>query len=340
MQCVVLDEKQSWNRFLKETPSLHGGLLQSWEWGEFQKAFGRRVFRLAVVDKGKIVCGWQMIEMVAPLGLRYGYIPRPLVHPEQKGVALLVEKSKQLSEKNRMIFLRIDAERDFGLNHFGFQKIQHAIQPQEEFILDIQKSSDELLREMKPKTRYHIRLAQKRGVSVEAKSGEEIFRPHKLKSPHNRSSCFEAFWDLLIRTCTYHHIRPHPQRYYRQMLAVLGREQMAQLYIAVFQEEIVAAIIVAFFNNTATFLHGGRDVHSGNIQASYLLHWRAIQDARELGMRYYNFGGVSTDKRSWEGITRFKRGFSPSTEIVRYAGLWDCPVHTFFYHLYRWMKWR
>jgi len=93
-----------------------------------------------------------------------------------------------------------------------------------------------------------------------------------------------------------------------------------------------------YFGNVAYYLHGGSDEDNKNVMAPYLTHWRAMLDAKKGGMKKYNFGGVSISNPSWEGITRFKLGFSPETKVVNYSSAYDLPIQKFWYRVYTMIK--
>lgn len=344
MEITFIENKDQWNSYINAHATPDGGFLQSWQWGEFQKSYGRPVFRMGVIENGEIIYGWQIIKMALPLGMSYFYAPRPISanyglriadYKLSKVVKDMLEKIKELAKKEKAVFIRVDATSiisplvrgdEGGLKNYGFKKTNLSIQPQEELIVDVSKEIDQLLSEMKPKTRYNIKIAQKHEVKIDCYQKEIS------------AEIFEFFWSLITKTSERQSIRPHPQEYYRKMLGILMNDGAGRLYLARFDQKIIAAILVLYFSHTATYLHGGSDDNFKNLMAPHLLQWQAISDARANGLKFYNFGGVSAVKKSWEGITRFKNGFSPNTEYTKYAGVWDYPVNNFFYFFYKTIK--
>ena len=128
----------------------------------------------------------------------------------------------------------------------------------------------------------------------------------------------------------------HPEEYYRKMIETLP-EEMLKIYVAEFEGKIIAANLVLFFENTATYLHGASSNDNRNVMAPFLLQWQAILEAKERGCTRYDFGGIKTvnSDNSWEGITNFKLGFSPNTKSIEFPGSYDIIINPRKYAVYR-----
>jgi lipid II:glycine glycyltransferase (peptidoglycan interpeptide bridge formation enzyme) len=131
-------------------------------------------------------------------------------------------------------------------------------------------------------------------------------------------------------------IKFHEDKYYQKMLETLP-EGMRRLYVAEYKHKIIAANLMIFFEDTAIYLHGATDDEYRNQMAPYLLQWQAILDAQKAGCKFYDFGGVKTEKENnaWSGITKFKLGFFPKTKPVEFPGSYDIIVNPIKYWLYR-----
>ena len=212
------------------------------------------------------------------------------------------------------------------------------MQPREIFVIDIKKTEAELLAEMKSKTRYNIRLAEKKGVIVK-----------KISNDKNSRKYIDEFLRLTKIMAKRQRIAAHPEEYYRKMFETMPGG-ILKLYIAEYKNEIVAANLVVFYSKVTTYLHGASDDKFKNLMAPYLLQWKQIKDAKLAGCEKYDFGGIKTQnikhrkclsvgetggKNSWGGITRFKLGFSPNTLPVEFPGSYDIIVNGNKYRLYR-----
>jgi len=191
-----------------------------------------------------------------------------------------------------------------------------------------------ILAGMKQKTRYNIKLSQKRGVSVKAISN--------LKSQIS-NLYFEEFLRLVKITSKRDKITAHPENYYCKMFETIPPE-ILKLYVAEYEGKIIAANLVSFFGKTATYMHGASDNKHRDVMAPYLLQWQAIQDAKAAGWERYDFGGVKTEKipnfksqisNPWSGITKFKTGFAPEKKPVEFPGCWDIILSPSRYCLYK-----
>jgi lipid II:glycine glycyltransferase (peptidoglycan interpeptide bridge formation enzyme) len=197
----------------------------------------------------------------------------------------------------------------------------HDVQPKEIFILDIAKAEDQLLSEMKSKTRYNIKLAEKKGVRVFV-SREEKHLDH--------------FFELVEITAKRQGVVFHTKDYYQKMLATIPEENI-KIFCAEVDGGIVAANLVLFFGDTVTYLHGASDDRFRHVMAPYLLQWRQIQAAQKYGARKYDFGGVKTksEENNWAGITRFKQSFSPGVEAIEFPGAFDIVIDHRLYYTYQ-----
>jgi len=271
--------------------------LQSKEWLGFQKSLGRKVWRIEEIG---------IIKHNLPFKKSYLYSPRC----EGKFFSdLIFKKIKDIARQENSIFLKIELQDKIDLEKFRFEKSTD-IQPKKTLILDISKSEQELLNQMHYKTRYNIKLAEKKGILIK-----------KDKSK------FEDFWKLMQETTKRDGFRSHPKEYYRKMLEISGIE----LFVAEYQNKIIAANIVVFWGKTAIYLHGASDYKHRNLMTPHLLQWEQIQEAKKRGCAEYDFWGI--DEQKWPGVTRFKKGFG-GREII-YPGAFDSVFQPIWYSIYK-----
>jgi len=335
--------------------------LQSSEWRNFQTTVGRKTFHLK--NEGFSA---SIVEHVLLIVGKYFYCPRgPITslkgeefpisnfqfpNKSQNSISNDLIKSGMrelvgLAKKENAGWIRIDVENIQTLDLIKenitekIVKAPHDMQPKEVFVIDISKSADQLLLEMKPKTRYNIKLAEKKGVVTS-------FAP-SLSSGHSslvtgeeKNKYIEAFLRLTKEMAARQGITAHDEKYYRRMIESLP-EEMLQIYVAEFEGKIIAANLMLFYEETATYLHGASSNVSRNVMAPFLLQWQAILDAKEKGCVKYDFGGVKiTDNHqqatnNWEGITNFKLGFSPNTKPIEFLGSYDIIINPRKYAVYR-----
>lgn len=332
--------KEQLNEFLSKQE--HVQFLQSWEWGEFQETAGNKIFRFGVEDEGKLVDVITLIKKRLFFGFGYFFAPRcfnfqlSITHYE-----LLFEKIKELAKKEKCIFLRFEPIKKLEIRNKKYQIIETIpLQPKKTLILDISKSEEEILKQMHSKTRYNIRLAERNGVETQF-----------VASMDNAKEDFEEFWKIMQETNERDGFRLHSKEYYQKMLFNIqysisnnhsisnnkysNTDLLIKLIVAKYQNKIIAGNIVAFFGDTATYVHGASANEQRNLMATYALQWQSIKEAKARGCRYYDFFGI--DENKWPGVTRFKRGFGG--EEVNYPGTFDIMFDSVLYKMYNLLRW-
>ncbi|MBI4128049.1 MAG: peptidoglycan bridge formation glycyltransferase FemA/FemB family protein [Parcubacteria group bacterium] len=336
--CVEEESRLKWNDFFIRQP--YTPFLESWEWGEIQKKEGRRVKRLAVIEGDAMVAAAHVIIHELPLGYSYLYIPHGPVlartdTPQEDARFFsntywkdLLKESIRVTQKLRPLFVRVEPKRTgvdllMGGDEDGqrYRVASRSLQPRVTRIIDLTATEEELLRRMKPKTRYNIKLAERHGVTVREGNWEKDL---------------DTFFTVLSETARRSRFSIFPREHYRHIGEELGGTGLASLFIAEYQTTTLAAIIVVFFGDTATYLHGGSSECGRPLQASHLIQWRAIKEAKARGKRFYDLWGVAPQGEkghAWQGITRFKEGFGG--RLVEWIGAFDYPLHPLLYRMYR-----
>ncbi len=295
-------EKESYNSFV--AGQLTGSFLQAWEWGSWQRALGRAVFRFKILDDSGGQIGLiQLIKMPLPFGKYYLYAPYGPVVDGKFEIQSASWRTKfetifkELKFKfPQAVFIRVEPK-DVSLifNLKSLIKSQN-IQPGKTLIIDLSKSEAELLAAMHPKTRYNIKVAQKRGCQI--KDEFDISIGHGL--------FFEEALKLITETSKRQKFNTFPLSYYKKMTDqfVLNNKKFSgqsaealakedalnsqsglklHIYKAVFQNRLLATAFMLDFGQTRTFLFGGSSEADKNIMAPYLMHWQAILDAKQQG---------------------------------------------------------
>jgi len=318
--------------------------LQSAEWGSFLTSEGEEILRVGVREGEKEKAGEKEILLLATLVKKkifgrffYWYTPRGPVGSREPLKFFFKEIGKIDS---RVLFLRFEPA-EFKLNEFEpaeitkenkfiFQKTFN-LQPAKTLILDLKKSETELLQEMHQKTRYNIRLAEKKGVIIR-------------EADYNNPAALKEFWRLLKTTGERDRFRLHAYSHYEKLLAInkscaglsgrQGRPGFIKLYLAQMEGKNIAGGIFSFYGDKVTYLHGASDNNFRNLMAPYLLQWSLIKKARAANYLYYDFYGI--DEKKWPGVTRFKTGFGG--RVFEYAGTYDLIFKPFIYKFYLFLR--
>ncbi|MFH1366795.1 MAG: peptidoglycan bridge formation glycyltransferase FemA/FemB family protein [Patescibacteria group bacterium] len=326
MEVKEINDKEKWDGFLaKQTKSQ---FLQSWDWGEFKKALGVRIWRLGILNEGNLVGAGLVLKSPLPLHNNYLYLPRGPVfsfslNSEEisAGYQIFTDKIKEIAKQEDSIFLKIEPaiEKPFSLNleKIGYHSAKN-IQPPDTVILDLAKTEEELLAEMHPKTRYNIRLAERKGVKI-------IFSQDKKD--------IDVFYKLCREVNEREKINSFSQKYYEKMFEAFGSK--FKIIKAEFEGKTLAVNLNLDFGDLETYNHGASCSECRNVMAPHLLQWESIRQAKKEGYKYYDFRGIAPtddEKHKWAGITRFKKSFSPKT--THYLGAYDFIFKSMLYQLY------
>ncbi|MEI9966427.1 MAG: peptidoglycan bridge formation glycyltransferase FemA/FemB family protein [Candidatus Moraniibacteriota bacterium] len=237
---------------------------------------------------------------------------------------------QKLGIQTGAFFVRVEPITEAECTHLAqvatrhFRRAPENVQPVQTLVMDISPSEELLLSQMKSKTRYNIRLAEKNGI--------EVRRSRDSKD-------VELFFKLIRSTAGLKGLRTYPQEHYQTILDAFGDQ--AELFFAEYQGQALAASLICFSGSTATYLHGGTREEQRSLMAPYRMHWEVIQEAKRRGMTRYDWGGIAEDgetRSGWAGITRFKRGFAPQTPATIFPGTFDIVLDPFRYALYRLLR--
>jgi lipid II:glycine glycyltransferase (peptidoglycan interpeptide bridge formation enzyme) len=289
-----------WNQFLSNHPNAH--LLQTGEWGELKSAFGWQPVRLITGNVGV-----QILYRKLPLGFTVGYIPKGPVGNSDPGFWQDVDK---ICREHRAIFLKLEpdlwqaAEQEkLPITYPQLQISPHNIQPPRTILVSLKGSDADILARMKQKTRYNIRLAEKKGVTVRAWDDLESF--HKMMLVTGERDGFGV----------------HTREYYQRAYELLHPKRMGELLLAEYQGKPLAALFVSRNGDRAYYLYGASTDEERNRMPAYLLQWEAMKWAQSQGCEEYDLWGVPDKEETaleaefekrhdglW-GVYRFKRGF-------------------------------
>lgn len=296
-----------WNKFLENHPEAH--LLQMGEWGELKKDFGwtPERFILAQPPAGNNEIGAQILFRRLPLGLTLGYMPKP-VDGGQWAVdgGRFWREVDSVCKQNHAIFLKVEPDvwtDEFRLSHSTFRISPHNIQPPRTIVISIKENEDVILARMKPKCRYNIRLAEKKGVTVCA--WDDI----------------AGFHEMMTVTGGRDHFGVHSREYYQRAYELLHSKGTCELLVAEYEGKPLAALMVFANGNRAWYVYGASNDQERNRMPTYLLQWEAIRWAKARGCEEYDLWGVPDENEEtlesnfesrhdglW-GVYRFKRGF-------------------------------
>jgi len=302
-----IKDKKTWNKFIIESDFEFYSFLQSWQWWEFQIKSGKKIIRFGIYNWEKLVWIMQIIKIRAKRG-SYMFIPHgPLILKKSGNlwffevIKEILTELKTLAKKQGFDFIRFNSWiKNTIKNKKSFKNLWFIDAPMHEHaedthLLDLDKSEDELLKNIKKKDRYYINRAIKQWVKVvkwntpeQIKILSDMHMNHSKKvwyHPFSRefiSYLYEVFWDNITTIST---------RY---------------------EWKVESILMTIKFWKTCVYYIASSDIVNHKFSPNYLCQWEAIKQAKADWCSVYNFWWVSPDdnpKHPIAWVTKFKRKF-------------------------------
>jgi len=302
-----------WDSFVAASGGHH---TQSSLWGRVKGAGGWRATRVLVSDGSEIRAGAQVLWRPVLSAFRIGHSHlTPVGGMDQSATAIAVQSLPDLARTCRLLNLVGQPSTDEyaeALIAAGFATTQAKPLAGASLVLDLSPGVDDLLAQMKPKCRYNIRLAERKGVTVRQGGEDDLPVVHRLLTDTASRKRFDLESGGRLA----------------QMASILGPAGCFQTFIAEYQSKPVAALVVVGFGDSVVYKRGGWSGEHGEARPNEALHWHAIQWAKAAGYRYYDFDGIEPKvarqivagrpipEQSLQSVTRFKLGFGGTATLL------------------------
>lgn len=210
--------------------------------------------------------------------------------------ACIVALKKELSCRG-VIFLQIEPlDESVGLIASNTSDKYRSFLTPYTRVIDLEQDESDILANMHEKGRYNIRLASRRGVTVELVN----------ITPEN----IDIWMQLLADTTTRDGFSHNSKMYYQTFASMPS----ARMYFAYWQDQVIAAGIWIFSHDRAIYYYGASSSQKEHRKqmAPYSIQWRAIQDAKKINIKLYDFLWVAdpndpNDSLIW--VSTFKSRF-------------------------------
>jgi len=346
-----LPTAQEWDQFTQRSPTGH--VLQASAWGQLKARFGWRPVRFAAFEGSRILAAAQvLLRPLLATGLTMAYLPKgPVVDPSapaEPATVALLSAVHRFCRQQHALSLKVEPDWEQStaaqelLDSWGFRSSAQTVQPRRTVIIDLTAQEEAILAQMKPKNRYNIRLAQRKGVSVRSGTGQDL----------------PVFYQLLQITGRRAGFGIHTQGYYAQAWELFAAQQAAALFVAEYESKPLAAIMVFAWGKKAWYMYGASSDEERQRMPTHLLQWEAMRWAKARGCEIYDLWGIpdieeseiGTDMATAEeqgvlstgmgGLYRFKRGFGGRE--IRYVGAYDYvynrPLYRLLTALWTWRR--
>jgi lipid II:glycine glycyltransferase (peptidoglycan interpeptide bridge formation enzyme) len=240
----------------------------------------------------------------------------------ERNVAFIkLEPDVEKRQRDPSIALRASKETESQrFDKLGLVKAKKALFTKYNFVLDLTKSEEELMAAMHPKTRYNIKVAQKKGVEVYESTTEKDF---------------ETYVRLYFETTRRQKYFGHTPQYHRLAWETLKPAGMARVMIAKYQKKPLVAWMLLIFGDTLYYPYGGSSEAHREVMASNLIAWEAIRLGKKLKLKTFDMWGALGPEANandpWYGFHRFKAGYSPA--LVEYVGTYDLVLNRPMYEI-------
>jgi lipid II:glycine glycyltransferase (peptidoglycan interpeptide bridge formation enzyme) len=298
-------EPNAWDRYLRTSRPDIGYKQWSW-WADLLATRGWGHFEVVIGDGEDAILGGARVyvESFAP-GTCYYYVPDGPVLPADEVEAARVFEAFMgfLDEQRRsdpwtVSHVRLEPRWEVLPGFLrGFTKSRYWKEPRHTLWMDLRPSEEEILGQMKPKGRYNIRLAGRKGVRVVEDASPEGMRD------------FLALYRL---TFDRHGLRGHSEEYMANLAERVFPQGHGSIFFAEYGGERLATALVLYCGNTTTYKYGGSSTAHRNVMAPYLLHFEIMRKAKAAGFRWYDFYGISPPDKPddrWASFSTFKRKF-------------------------------
>jgi len=323
METREIEDKKLWEDFLLECQDKT--FLQSWNWGEFNKMMGNKIWRLGFFEADKLLALATVVKTVARRGsfllVPHGPVTNLGIRSEKDELLrLLLAELKNIAKKEKVDFIRVspiwprEKENSLIFSRAGFRKAPIHAHPEASWKLDITPSEEELLSNMRKSTRYLIRRGLK-DEDMEVKQSKEM-------------ADIDIFEGIYKRVVKKQKFVPFSEEYLKNEFKAFLLDDQISLFLTKYKGEYIAAAFVLFWSGIGFYHHAALSPQHQKTAGAYLLQWEAIKEAKKRGCTLYDFWGYVDPKQKakhpWAGPTFFKMGFGG--EAHEYVRTQDYPL--------------
>lgn len=227
----------------------------------------------------------------------------------------------RISRQHRTVFVKLAPKAEEGtkeaaiweesLRRHGFSVDKSSIVPTKSLVVDLRPSEDDILMQMKPKTRYNVRLSHRRGVTARAIDGNTIVKDDDY---------LDQFHWVYQENCRRNGTESAPRPFFERLFETFGDDLFVVFaYTDSGEPGAVACYMVT--GNTVWYQMNGATDEGRRAFATNRVVWEGMLQGKERGCTWFDFDGIYDeryDDDDWKGFTRFKLGFGG--EEVTYMG--------------------
>lgn len=306
MKIIDATDQKAWDEFVSSHEEAN--FLQAWAWGDFHEARGKKVVRRIALDKDEKIIGAYVGQVeTARRGTFMAIAGGPIMDWSNKKLrdAIFADIQEQ-GRQNKCVFVRIRPQIEEGeksrkiFAQYGLKPAPFYLSVEFAGVLDLTKSEEEILAGAAQGLRRKIRKAQKNGITVETSTNPEDIH---------------QFYEIELQTAARHGFVEFSESFLQKQFEAFAKYDEVKLYTAKLGDEILAQNFMIFYGNECSYHYGVSTELGTKYSGAPLLHMQAMRDARERGIKRYNFWGITgldETKHRFYGVSQFKRSFGVS----------------------------
>lgn len=316
--------REEWDAFVTSHPEAN--FLQSWDFYEFYRSRGNQIVRRVARHKGEIVGAYAGVVENAKRGRYLAIAGGPIVDWHKREVVdLLFQDMREQGQKKHCVFVRVRPQLELSeqslqlMQDLGLRRAPMYLSVEFAGVLDLKKSEEEILQGMRQRLRRALRKGAKNDIQIS-----------KSTDPAD----IHEFYQIQMQTAGRHGFVAFSEDFLTKQFVAFAPQGEAVLYTAKYQGEVLAQNFMIFYGNEASYHYGVSSELGTKYSGAPLLHMEAMRDARERGIKRYNFWGIVDEddtKHRFYGVSCFKRGFGV-TEL-KYTPAHDLVLNKFKYLL-------
>jgi len=280
--------------------------LQTSAWAEFRRSWGNEILETK--------WGILTVHSLPFTSYRIAIFEKGPTPTKEMLVGL-----KKIASENNIVFIKLESNCLKSEKLIELVKSEGAVEGKRLFTpttfqIDLTPNEEDLMKSFTGKTRYNIRLAERKGVKV---------------CEDNSDKAFQKYLDLTRETTQRQGFYAHTEKYHRLMWNILKKAGIAHLFRATYQGEIITTWILFSWRDFLYYPYGASTEKHKEVMANNLMMWESIKFGKKLGLTTFDLWGREEGK----GFTKFKEGYNP--KVVEFLGTWDLVINKPIYKIYR-----
>lgn len=338
MRIKEINNKQDWEKFFLKISEKT--FLQSWNWGEFNKKMGNKIWRLGVIEKEEIIALALISKIKAKRGtyllIQHGPVIIDNIKYEKKEILnILLKEFINIGNTEKASFVRMNPLWEDNKNNQSILKDQgiknaptHANAYEATWKLDIVMPEQEILMNMRKTTRYLIKKTLNNSdITVEkTKEISDINKYLEINKKVSERKKFVPFSDIFIEN----------------EFKIFSADNQSIFLFGKHKGKIISSALIVFWSGIAYYHQAASVSENKKLSIPYLVIWEAIKEAKKRNCVLFDFWGYVDPKKKpkhpWAGPTLFKMGFGGYNK--NYIKTQDFPLNNKYWLIYIFEKLR